>query len=166
MSGTVPAPVARAPGAPVDVMLQYDASLGCCDVVFNGVDFALDATPASAMLMTLLAKRRAHPDDVLPNSVPDWHAPSQFNARGGWCGDALDPAGARVGSRMWVFSRRLADEQTRVDIENCLVEAMAWLESVRGLALQVTVRWVAAQFLGYQVRAGGTVLALKKAFDA
>lgn len=164
-----PAPVKaapRAPGTPIDVQLVYDPALRCCDVVFNGTDFALDTTPASAMLMTLLAKRRANPDDKLPATVPNWHAPNQFNARGGYPGDALDPTGALNGSRMWLFSRRLADEETFADVQNCLAEDMAWLETVRGLALQITVEWIAAQILGYRVRAGSTTVSLKLALNA
>ena len=149
--------------AMVDIALVYDPVRRGCDVVFNGTDFALDTTPASAMLMSVCADRRAKPDDVLPSPVDDWANPSSFTARRGYPGDALDPNGALVGSRMWLLGRSLADEQTRQDAENYLAEACAWLESVRNLAVQITVRWVAPQFLGYQVIAGKTVVQLRKA---
>jgi phage gp46-like protein len=151
--------------AMVDIALTYDPVRRGCDVVFNGTDFALDATPASAMLMSVCADRRAKPDDALPSPVDDWAHPNSFTARRGYPGDALDPAGGKVGSRMWLLQRRLEDEQTRTDAENYLLEACSWLESVRNLAVQITVRWIAPQFLGYRVRAGKTVLQLTRAID-
>lgn len=149
----------------VDIALAYDPVRRGCDVVFNGTDFALDATPASAMLMSVCADRRAKPDDSLPSPVDDWATPNSFTARRGYPGDALDPAGALTGSRMWLLERRLADEQTRVDAENYLAEACGWLETVRNLAVQITVRWVAPQILGFRVVAGNTALQLRKALS-
>ncbi len=148
----------------VDISLAYNPTLRCCDVVFNGTDFALDTTPASAMLFSILADRRAKPDDVLPTPVPDWKEPASFTARGGYPGDALSPTGTLTGSRMWLLTRRLADEQTRVDAENYIAEAVQWLEDVRGLALQLMVRYVAPEILGYRLRAGDTTISLQQAF--
>ena len=148
----------------MDIALAYNRTTRCCDVVFNGTDFALDATPASAMLFSVTANRRAKPDDVVPTVVTDRANPQSFTARGGCPCDALDPAGALTGSRIWLYQRALADEKTLTGVQNALVEAVQWLETVRGFALQVTVRWIAPQILGFRIRAGNTVLQLKKAF--
>ena len=80
----------------MDVALQYDPVKRCCDLVFNGRDFALDYTPGSAMLFSILAERRAANDDVLPDTVPDYTAPSTFIARRGadLAGDRAEPGGA------------------------------------------------------------------------
>ena len=149
----------------VDVALAYDPIRHVSDVVFNGTDFALDTTPASAMLMSVLAARRLHPDDPLPDPVPDPLAPTSFTARGGYPGDALDPTGQLTGSRMRLLQRRDNSEQTRVDAENYLAEAADWLNTVRGLAVSVAARWVdqGLGILGTQVQAAATTVALQGA---
>ncbi len=73
----------------MDIALAYNPANRRSDVVFTGTDFALDATPASAMLMSVCANRRAKPDDVVPVVVTDWARPQSFTARGGYAGDAL-----------------------------------------------------------------------------
>ncbi len=147
----------------MDIALAYNPATRCCDVVYSGRDFALDATPASAMLMSICANRRAKPDDVVPTTVTDWATPESFTARGGYPGDALDPTGALVGSRLWLVQRALATEETLQDVQNYLAECLEWLESVRGMAVQIKVRWLAPQLLAFRARAGNTVLQLQKA---
>jgi phage gp46-like protein len=149
----------------MDVALQYDPVTGCCDVAFDGRDFALDDTPASAMLFSILADRRARPDDVLPDTVPDYTAPSTLMARRGSPTDCLDPNGNFTGSRFWLFSRAKATEQTRQGIETAVAESVEWLETVRNLAVQVTVRWVKPGWAGIRVRAGKTTLSLVRALS-
>jgi phage gp46-like protein len=160
------APPARVPGAPVDVMLAFNPALGCCDVVFNGTDFALDTTQASAVLFSLLANRRASADDILPTPVPDWQAPQSFFARQGYPGDALSPSGTFTGSKLWLYERSLANEATRQGVEAAVADAVGWIESVRGNAVQVLVRYIAPQLLGYRVRIGKTIISLTKALDS
>lgn len=150
-------------GAVFDAAIAYDLNFRALDAVFNGVDFAIDTTPASVLLHSLLVDRRAHPDDQWPAPVPDWANPSSFTARGGWVGDALDPAGQLVGSRLWELDRRLADEQTRSDCQDYLVEALAPLETSRGYAISVQTGWELPQILGYGVTVGSTTIQLKKA---
>ncbi len=150
----------------MDIALQYDPVMRRCDVVFNGRDFALDATPASAMLFSLLADRRAEPDDVLPDTVPDYLAPSTFIARRGWCGDWLDALGRLVGSRFWLLRRAKASEATRRAAESYVAQGLGWLETDRNLAVQVTVRWVKPGILGILARCGQTKLSLTRALAA
>jgi phage gp46-like protein len=148
----------------MDIALQYNPALRCCDIALNaaGTDFAVDNTPASAMLMSLLADRRAQAGDVLPVLVPDWSEPVSLTARRGYPGDALDATGQLTGSRLWLYDRALADEETRQGVEQAVAQAVQWLETVRGFALTVLVRWVAPQILGYRVQAGNTVVELSQ----
>ena len=147
----------------MDVALRYDPVMRRCDVVFDGRDFAIDATPASAMLFSIFADRRALPDDVLPDTVPDYTAPSSFLARRGWCGDFLDALGRLAGSRFWLLRRAKATETTRRSAEVYFAEALGWLETERNLAVQITVRWVRPEILGILARAGKTSLSLERA---
>jgi hypothetical protein len=152
-----------------DVAIAYNQELRCCDVVFNGRDFALDETPASAMLFSVLAQRRARPDDVVPTVVTDWSEPSSLTARGGTPCDALDPNGQLSGSRVWLYVRspasplpdNLAGEATRQGIETAIAESVSWLETIRGFALSLRVRYVAASMIGFRLRAGNTAVQLK-----
>ena len=150
----------------MDVALQYDPVKRCCDLVFNGRDFALDYTPGSAMLFSILAERRAANDDVLPDTVPDYTAPSTFIARRGWCGDFLDALGRLTGSRFWLLRRAKATEETRRSAEVYFAEALIWLETERNLAVQITVRWVKPGVLGILARCGKASLSLSRAVAA
>lgn len=152
-------------GASFDAALTYDATQGGLDAVFSGADFAIDTTPTSILLHALLVERRAHLDDTWPEPVPDWSNPTTLMARRGWVGDALDAQGRLVGSRLWELDRRLANEQTRADCQNYLVEALTPLEQSRGYAVSVQVGRYVGQLLGYSVTAGTTTIQLKKAFN-
>lgn len=156
-----PAPVQappRKPGTPVDIQVAYDPDTHELDVVFNGTDFALDETPGSVLLLSLLTDRRAHPDDTWPVAVPDWANPSSFTARRGAVTDSLDPMGYLAGSRMWELHRRLMDAQTPNDAQDYIVESVQPLETLRGYALQVEVKEVTQTILGYRVRCGSTTV--------
>lgn len=80
----------------------------------------------SAIIVSLLTDRRANIDD----SIPDAPASNQSIPpdRRGWAGDALaDVLGDRVGSRLWLLSRKKQTEETRrLAIEYC-EEALQWL---------------------------------------
>ena len=140
-----------------DLALAYDAVKGCSDLVWNGRDFALDDTPATPMLMALLARRRAHPTDTLPDAPPaDPAAPASLLVRGGWPGDALDGQGRFTGSRLWLLWRAKQTEQTRRLAEDAAAEALGQVEDDTGLAIAVQVSWS-------QALAGGGVLLIAAA---
>lgn len=153
--------------APVqDIALAYDPAHRPCDAVFNGRDFALDATPASAALFSLFADRRAWADDPIVDAVPDWSNPSTMVARRGWCGDFLSPNGGLTGSRLWLLGRRHATERTRKDAEGYVTKALAWLQTARNYAIQLTVRYalnMPTPTLVIQVRVGRTQIQLNRA---
>ena len=144
----------------IDRALAYDPVTRRCDRVFTGSDCAIDTTPVTALLMAVGIDRRAHPDDELPEPLPDLATPSRLDAWRGWCGDFLDPLGRLSGSRMWLLFRRKESEETRLFAEAALKEPLDVLAALRGWPMAITVRWVRRQMLGYQVVVGQTTLAL------
>ncbi len=69
------------------------------------------------MTISLFTWRRAGPDDAVDDSD-----------RKGWWGDcAPSVAGDRIGSRLWLLSRRTLVAQTLQDAQAYAEEALAWL---------------------------------------
>lgn len=135
------------PAAPVaDLMLRFDAAARRCDLVVQDGDLALDKTPATAMLVSLGTDRRARADDALPSepsatSAADAAEPTTLNPRRGWCGDALDRRGRRVGCRLWLLERAKRSEETRRRAEGYAAEGLDWLRAERGLSVELAVDW-------------------------
>ena len=150
----------------VEIALAYDPTLHRCDMVFNGRDFALDATPATAMLVSLGSDRRAHTDDDLPDSNADPANPASLSLRRGWPGDALDSQARLAGSRLWLLSSAQATEATRARAEQITAESLDWLSTQRGLSVAILVRWVRAGVLGIRVRAGASTIQLERSLAA
>ena len=147
---------ASAPGA-LDIALAYSAPTLGCDLVWQGGDWACDTTPATAMLMALGCDRRANPTDTLPDapvpSAPGVPTPL-VDQRRGWCGDALDAQGRRAGSRLWLLARAPENRQTQVLAQSAAAEALAPVQAMYGVAIQVAARWVAPGVLGLRASAG------------
>lgn len=144
-----------------DLALRYDPTLRCCDLVWSGHDWQLDTTPATPMLVSLLAHRRAHADDAVPDAEAAPLAPPSLGARGGWPGDALDAQGRRTGSRIWLLSSAKATEQTRLLFEDYAAEGLEQVEADRGVSIALKVAWSALQppggkYLVAQAMAGAT----------
>jgi phage gp46-like protein len=144
----------------IDQALVYDPTRKRCSLAFNGVDLQIDATPVTPILIAVGCNRRAHPDDALPDAVTNAYTPSRLNARGGWCGDALDTLGRLIGSRMWLLQRRKQDEATRRLGESALAEAFAPISAQRGWPIAITVTWVRKGFLGCLTKVANTTLNL------
>lgn len=149
----------------LDFALRYDAARGCCDMVFDGHDLVLDRTPVTPMLIALGTDRRARADDELPNPETDRLHPITLMGRGGWPGDALDGRARRIGSRLWLLVRQKQTELVRQLAENMVVEALMILETERGQAVRVTVRWVGQNRLGILAQVGATLLRLQQAIQ-
>jgi phage gp46-like protein len=144
----------------LDTALTYDPARRRCDLVFNGRDFCLDDTPVTAVLTAVGLDRRAHTDDVLPDTKSSGYSPAALNARRGWAGDAQDPSGDRVGSRMWIVGFGKQTEATRLLAEDALEEKLAPLANTRNWPMSVLVQWVRANFLGWRVTVGAATLDL------
>lgn len=143
----------------LDVALAWDPAREGCDLVWNGSDFALDTTPVTNMLMALGCNRRARPTDVLPEpaafATPQPGQPAPLvDTKRGWPGDALDPAGERTGSRNWLYARSKQLESTRQGIEAASAEALAQVQAMLGVDIQLTVRWIGVGMIGIRAAAG------------
>lgn len=158
------------PAPVVDLMLRSGAEAGRFDLVIAGGDLALDATPVTAMLVSLGSDRRARADDALPqapDAVPiDPQAPPVINPRRGWPGDALDMRGRRLGSRLWLLERAKAGAETRRRGAIYAAEALAWLEAERGHALALDVDWARPGVLAIVARAGTAELRVQRSLGA
>lgn len=133
-----------------DIALHFDAAAGRFDIAVSGRDLLADPTPATTMILALGCDRRARPDDVLPGAP----APAGLGDRRGWCGDALDRAGRRVGSRLWLLARAKQTEATRLRAERYAGEALARLPRDLGLDIAIAAEWARRGVLRLTCRAG------------
>ena len=141
-----------------DIALRLDPATRRFDIAFEGRDLARDRTPATAMILALGCDRRALPDDALPEA-PD---PPGFGARRGWCGDALDRAGRRLGSRLWLLVRAKETEETRLRAEAYAREALAPLAARRGQQLDVVAVWSRLGVLALTCRLGSAAVTVRQ----
>lgn len=148
----------------IDTALAYDPATRRCDLVFDGTDFVLDDTPATPVLTAIGLDRRARPDDELPDTTTDTYSPATLSRKRGWCLDFLDPLGRLVGSRMWLLKRRKQTEQTRLDAETYLREALEPLANARGWPISVTVRWMGQGLLAWRAAVGQVVVSRNETF--
>ncbi|GGG31052.1 hypothetical protein GCM10010964_18750 [Caldovatus sediminis] len=148
------------PAVPIaDLMLRHDPAARRCDLVVQDGDLALDRTAATAMLVSLGSDGRARADDALPDEpsatpAADAAEPAALAPRRGWCGDALDRRGRRIGCRLWLLERAKGGEQTRRRAEAYAAEGLDWLRAERGLALALAVDWARPGLLAITARAG------------
>jgi phage gp46-like protein len=144
---------------PLDIALAYDPTNRRCDVVFNGVDFALDTTFQTPVLMSLGCDRRAHPDDDLPQPYVTLPADAPLmNLKRGWAGDALDPRGELTGSRQWTLARSKLDETIRRRALSIDAEALSALTGRLGVAMTLTVERLNRNALAHRVQVGKQTL--------
>lgn len=147
---------------PVHLAMRHDRATGRLDVGFDGAALAADRTPATPMLLALGADRRAEADDALPDTAD---AAGRFDPRRGWCLDALDPAGARCGSRLWLLERAKATGDTRARAEEYARQALAPLARRLGLEVAVEAAWLRPGVLALLARAGGVAVLLPAGGD-
>jgi phage gp46-like protein len=149
-------------GFPHDLSLIFDPTRLVCDLAFADGDLVLANTPASAMLISLFSDRRAAVDDDLPAGVSDLGAPASWDERRGWVGDALDRAGRRTGSRLWLLSRAHDDEETRALAESYVGEALSWSEDEYEVAPVISVTWARQGILSVRASIDGTAVSLMR----
>ena len=144
-----------------DIALVFDPETRTGDLALGpDGDLLIDETPLTPMLISLGSDRRAHPDDDLPTGVDALNAPSSFVTRRGWAGDALDPFGRRIGSRLWLLDREKQDELTRLFVEDIAREALRWVAVETGTAAGITVSWLRRGVLVLTARVADTELEL------
>lgn len=151
----------------IDIALRYDPARRRFDLALDGRAIALDTTPATAMIIALGSDARARPDDRLPADPGPAAAEAvvALNPRRGWCGDALDTRGERLGSRLWLLIRAAASEATRRDAVRYAEEALAPLARARGLAIAVDAVRDGAT-LRLRARAGATAIEVRQGLAA
>jgi phage gp46-like protein len=100
------------------------------DLLFDGEDLTLDDGLNTAILISLFSDRRAEPTDELPDPG---------SSRRGWWGDILSADESdRLGSRLWLLTRRKQIPETRQLFLEFTKEALAWLIK-DGVAVRVEI---------------------------
>lgn len=107
-----------------------------------------------AVLISLFTWRRANPDDVLPDK-----------SKQGWWGDIYaDPAGDKIGSRLWLLTRAKFTPDIPAKAKEYAEESLAWLTE-DGVAESVTVeaerQWLDRLALGVRIVRGAAVLNMR-----
>src|SRR5262245_43348568 len=102
-------------------------------------------TPITPILMSVGLDRRAAEDDPLPEVRSQFLVQAGIDVRRGAAADALDPAGQRIGSRLWLLDRAKQTETTRLLFLSWLSEAMAWAERETGQPAELDAEWIAPQ---------------------
>ena len=99
------------------------------DLAIDGYQLAEDDGLQTAVIDSLFTRRRANPDDTLPD-------PANTD-RGGYWGDAWPPApGDLRGSRLWLLRREKQTREAMNRAEEFAKEALAWMVE-DGVARQV-----------------------------
>lgn len=107
--------------------------------MFGGEDLALDDGLNTAILISLFSDRRAEPSDELPDPG---------GSRRGWWGDAVADGRDRIGSRLWLLTRRKQTPETRQLFLEFTREALAWLiEDGVASTVEVDAKWRSQGFL-------------------
>jgi phage gp46-like protein len=88
------------------------------DLVMGAEDLELDNGLNTAILVSLFSDRRAEVGDELPD-------PGE--GRRGWWGDELGEDGDKIGSRLWLLTRRKQTPETRQLFLEYTREALQWL---------------------------------------
>lgn len=122
-----------------DLALAVDTTRFRADLVIAGGDLALADTPVTPLLVALGSDRRAEADDELPGGRSATTVPVSWSERRGWWGDALDRAGRRCGSRLWLLDREKASEEVRGRAEAYVREALAFMTVDYGIEPEIDV---------------------------
>jgi len=147
----------------LDNALAFDTNTRSCDLVFDGVDLALDDTAATPLLISIGCNRRARPDDVLPSGATNFYTPGSLLARQGWPGDGFDANGDLIGSRVWLTEGAKQTEATRRLAETAAAEGVFWFRTKLGLAVGVTAVWARPGGLALTVAVADTEITLRLA---
>lgn len=148
----------------LDLALVYDPATRRCDLVLgDDGDLALDETPATPMLVSLLTDRRARAEDTLPDGTVAGAAPAAaIGARRGWAGDALDAFGRRIGSRLWLLARAKGGDLTPRFAAEWTREAFGWVRDETGTAAVVAAEWLRRGWLAIAVTVDGRTVTVNQ----
>jgi phage gp46-like protein len=145
----------------LDVALIFDPETRTADAELGeDGDLLLDETPLTPMLISLGSDRRAKADDALPQGRDALNVSASFVLRRGWAGDALDPYGRRIGSRLWLLERAKQHELTELFVQDAAAEALRWVGEETGSPAQITTAWPRRGMLALTCRVADTELEL------
>jgi phage gp46-like protein len=102
------------------IKLVYVPSLQTFDLARAGKNLLDDPTLATACLLSLFCRRRADPDDELPD-------PRSINREGWWADQYTGISGDRWGSKLWLLSRAPTTQETLNQARQYAIEGLQWL---------------------------------------
>ena len=143
----------------LDIALAWDAARRRVDVVYDVATgrIALDATPATPVIVSLGCDRRAAPDDTTEGSLQ-----AGLNPKRGWSGDAFTPARQRVGSRLWLLSRSKQTDEVLLDAQDYAINATQWLAAREGVAVECAASWPRRNVLRLVVAVGDHAVTIQR----
>jgi phage gp46-like protein len=111
-----------------DIRTVFDETTLTADWLLEppGLDVSDDLT--TAVVLSLFTDARAGDSDFIPDGTTD---------RRGWWADSRSPEGV-LGSRLWLYTRAKASEETRRGVEEAAASALQWLLD-DGVAARVDV---------------------------
>ena len=99
-----------------DIATTWNASGTAGDWVVDGADLQSGADLETAVQISLFTDATAGPDDVIPDGTDDPR---------GWVGDA--DSDRPIGSKLWLLSRAVLDDQTLLTAADYMRQALQWL---------------------------------------
>lgn len=109
-----------------DILLEFNDQKGYFDIELDGPDLAGATSLLTSIIVQLFTDARSNSDDPIPNSR-------------GWAGDSLNPEGIQnIGSRLWVLTEGLANQELLTRIESIAADALRIIVE-QGIAKNVTI---------------------------
>lgn len=112
------------------IQLEYDSELQGVDLQRDGGNITDNELLNTAVLISLFTRRRADPDDILPDP--------RSHREGWWADDYAQDEGDLIGSRLWLLARSKATQSVLNRAKNYAEESLAWLID-DGIASRVIV---------------------------
>ncbi|MBN3866460.1 phage GP46 family protein [Gluconobacter kondonii] len=118
----------------MDIAIIWNARESRGDWTIVSGDLALDNPLRSAVMVSIFSDRVA-PDQSSPADFaiaiqePGNAAVSGLNDRRGWWGDAYEPDGIPIGSRLWQLRRaiKVGEQTVLLELKDILKECLQWL---------------------------------------
>jgi phage gp46-like protein len=126
------------------IALAYNNATQLADLVRDGGNLGVDEGLETAVFISLFTRRRALPDDVLPEPL---------GGRGGYWADKYpDVEGDLIGSRLWLLGRSKASQAVMNQAKVYAEEALQWLiDDGVATSITVTVERIKSTVLAFKV---------------
>lgn len=110
-----------------DILLEYIDQKGYFDIQLDGPDLAGATSLLTSIIIQLFTDSRSNSDDPIPDSR-------------GWAGDSLNPEGIQnIGSRLWILTEGLANQELLTRIESIAADALRIIID-QGIAKNVVIK--------------------------